>query len=789
MVSSLDRKLVRELFRLRGQVLTIALVVAAGVASYITLRSAWRAMHDARAVYYDEYRFADVFVHLKRAPTSIVDQIAELPGVATAYPRIVEGVLVPLDGPIAPPRGELLSLPSVGKPILNDVMITKGRMVEPGRYDEVLVYEPFAQAHGLDPGDRLPVVVNGKLRHLQVVGHALSPEYVFAIEPGLMVVDDERFSPLWMLRDSLAAAYQMEGAFNNMVLKLEPGANEKAVLNRIDQILEPYGGLGALGRKHQMSHSVLQGELQQIEAMVIVLPAVFLAVAAFLLNVVFSRLVSIQRPQIAVLKAIGYRNRTIAAHYLRMVALIVAAGSIVGIGLGIWLGNGMIGLYADFFRLPMMTERVDVVVSINAVLASFIAAALGASFAVRAAVELPPEEAMRPAAPVRYRTSVLERFGLLRWLTQAGLMIAREIWRRPARTVFSSLGIAFALGIVVLGRFGHDAFGPLMSLQFERQQREDLMITFQETIGDRSLGHLAHLPGVEQVEGLRLTAVRFRSQHRWRDAALYGISYEGELRRVFNLDFEPVDIPEGGVLLTNILAEILGVKPGETVEVELKEGDRSTRTLTVTGLIDEAFGIQGYLSKEALHEVLREAPTSSMALMRIDPALETEVQSRLKEIPAVQGVMRKRGMLEKFEEQTRETMRVVTLIMTLFATAIAIAVVYNNARVSLSMRSRDLATLRVLGFSRGEISAILLGEQAVQVILALPLGLILGTLGAQGMVALQADPEQFRMPFLISTRTYAFAMCVIMAAGALSALLVRRKLDQLDLIAVLKTRE
>lgn len=788
-VKALDRKLFREVARLRGQALTIAVVVASGVACYIALQSAWRALYQSRDLYYETNRFADVFAHLDRAPKSVALRIAELPGVARAHPRIVEQVRLPLDGLVSPARGDLISLPSEGKAPLNGVVLRAGRNLEPGRYNEVLVNEPFAQIHGLEPGDQLPAVINGKLRELLVVGHALSPEYVFAVDSGLLMPDDARFTPLWMLEDAIAAAYQMEGAFNDISLKLEPGASEDAVLGAIDRSLEPYGGLGAVAREHQLSHSILTSEIQGIETLVVFLPGVFLGVAAFLLNVVFSRLVSLQRPQIAVLKAMGYSNGSIAVHYFKMVALIVSFGALFGLGLGVWLGKGMLAMYAEFFRLPQLPQRVDMSVAVNAIFFSLVAGALGASLAVRAAVTLPPADAMRPPAPANYKTGILERWGVLKWFRQTTMMVFREVARRPGRTALSSLGIALALSIVILGRFGYDAYGPMVMVQFERQQREDLTVSFMEAMPEQSLGYLSHVPGVEEVEALRATPVRIRSGHHWRDTVLMGVPVGSRLRQLYNLDFEHVPIPDQGVLLTSVLGEILDVEPGDVVDIELKEGDRGHRELIVAGLIEEGFGLQGYLSKTNLHRLLREAPRFSSALLRIDAQQETEVQSRLNEIPAIQAVARKSDAVASFEKQTDETMKVMTFIMTLFATAIAISIVYNNARVSVSMRGRDLATLRVLGFTRAEISAILLGEQAVQIALAIPLGLILGTLGAKAMIASWADPELFRIPFIISNQTYAFAVAVVLASGIASALLVRRKLDRLDLIGVLKTRE
>ncbi|MEM7433594.1 MAG: ABC transporter permease [Myxococcota bacterium] len=785
----LDRKLLRDLLRLKGQTLTIALVVAVGVGSYITLRTTWRALGHARAAYYENYRFADVFAGLKRAPDAVADRLEELPGVSKAYPRIVEQVLLPIDGMITPARGALVSVPTHGRSPLNDVLLTAGRMPEPGRSGEVVVYEPFADAHGLTPGSTLPAILNGKLHDLIVVGVGMSPEFVFAVDPGSIVVDDARYGPLWMSRDSVAAAFQMEGAFNNVVMRLEPGASRESVLVGVDRILKPYGGLGAQTRKHQMSHSILTGELQQIESLVLFLPVVFLAVAAFLLNVVFSRLVALQRSQIAIVKALGYGNATVAAHYLKMVGVIVLLGSIFGVMLGVWMGNGLLDLFAQSFRLPMVRGRVDLFVSVNAILASFAAGAAGISISVSRAVSLPPAEAMRPPAPARYRASAIERFPLLRRVANTTMMVLREIWRRPLRTLVSSLGIAFAVAIVILGRFGEDAMQPILDMEFGKKQREDITVVLSEHAPEGSLGYMASLPGVLHAEGLRMTPVRMRVGPRWRDTVLIGIPRGSTLRRLYDVSEEEVTVPHTGVLVTSILAEVLGAEPNDLIEVELKEGDRSTRHLRLTGTVEESFGLQGYMEKDELHTFLREGTTFDTAMLRVDPKYESELQSRLTDIPRVQSIARKRNVLHKFEGQTRRTREIVTMILTLFAIAIAVAVVYNNARVSLSMRSRDLATLRVLGFTRTEVSSILLGEQALQVLVGVPIGMVFGAWGAETLVNQQADPEQFRLPLMISQQTYAVAVLVIVVSAILSSLLVRRRIDELDLVGVLKTRE
>lgn len=786
MLSAIDRKLVRDLRQLVGQLVTIALVVACGIAAYVVMQSTWTSLNGSRDRYYESYRFADVFARLKRAPEALLERIGSIEGVASAQSRVVEPVMLPMADMPEPATGMLVSIPTSGQPALNGLYLRTGRWVERG--DEVLVLQAFADAHGLAPGDRVPVVLNGTRRELRVAGTALSPEYVYAMSPSDLTVDNRRFAVLWMQREAMAPAFQMEGAFNDVSLRLQPGASIPAALDALDRLLAPYGGMGSVGRDKQTSNFMLNGELTQLKSMATVVPTIFLAVAAFLLNVVLSRLVNLQRPQIATLKAVGYRDRDIGLHFVKLVSVIVLVGAALGLVLGAYLGDRMTALYTEFFQFPALVYRFDVAVATTSVVISLLAALAGALGAALRVARLPPAEAMRPAPPASYRVTFFERIGFFRLLGPSTRMIVREIERRPLRTVLSAFGIAAAIGIMVVGLFWDDAIDFLINVQFHRAMREDVSVAFVESRPERSVREIAHLPGVLYAEGLRLVPVRFRSGPRHRDSALFGLPDAAELRRLLDRRGCVIALPERGVLLTSKLAEILGVTEGDQVEVEIREGSRATHWVTVGGLVDESFGLQGYLRAAELRAMLHEEPMVSEVLLRIDPTAYEDVHRRLKELPSVASVTRRDNIAQRFQEQSGDMMTTFTVILTLFAAVIAIGVVYNNARIALSMRERDLASLRVLGFTRAEISSILLGELAVQLVAAIPLGLVLGTILANAMMSI-ADAETYRFAVVISARTYIFATVVALGSGLVSALLVRRKLDRLDLIGVLKTRE
>jgi putative ABC transport system permease protein len=786
-VRPLNKKLVRDIVRMRWQVVTIALVVAAGVANYVSISGTYASLLSARDSYYERERFGDVFARCERAPRSAAADLAAIPGVARVYPRVVGRGLMPMPSMPEPAGVTFLSLPADGVPPLVGIVIVEGRAPDPDRTDEALILEAFAQNHGVSPGDEVSVVMNGTLREVRVVGVAMSPEYILAAELGGTPGDD-RFAVLWMPELVLAAAFDLEGAFSDVVIATEPGANERAILAEVDRILEPFGGVGAVPRSLQTSAYVVDGELAQLRGMATTVPFIFLSVAAFLLHVALSRLVELQRGQIAILRAVGYQAWQVGAHYLALVAIIGVAGGALGVGLGGWLGDAWMGLYLEFFRFPREAFRLTPEVAITAIGVSLGAALVGALSSVRRVMRLPPAEAMRPASPDVYRASILSRLGIVALFETGGRMVLREIERRPGRLLLSSFGIAMSVAILVAGRFNGDAIEYLMVQLFERAMREDVTVTFVEPVPAASLSELSHLPGAHRVEGYRQVPVRMRVGHVHRDVVLAGHPPELELRRIVDQRGTFHRAPDDGMLITSKLAEILGVTRGEEVSVEVLTGQRRAGAIRVVGLVDEMYGLQGYMTDRALGRFLDEEPSIDVALVTLDPRELGEVRRRIARYPGVGAVVRRAAIVQSFREQTGRMLGTMTAILTLFAAVIAIGVVYNNARVALSMRERDLATLRVLGLTRREVGSVLFGEIAAQLVLGIPLGLWAGYWMARGIMS-TVDPERYRWPVLISPATYAFAVLVVLVTTMATWGVFRERLRRLDLIAVLKTRE
>ena len=786
-MKTLDRKLLRDLWHMKSQAFSIALVVAAGIGAFIALLSTYDSLQWSRQSYYEEARFAQVFANIKSAPRAVEQQIAELPGVAALETSVVQDVTLDIENVAEPVIGRMIGLSNGSQPGLNYLTLRQGRFPERGKRNEALVSEGFAKAHGLRPGDHVVALLNGKRETLEIVGIVLSPEYIFASRGGDLP-DDRGFGVLWMEHERLASAFDMEGAFNHAALSLSPGASEAAVIDALDRLLEPYGSLNAHGRKEQSSHRILDQEINQQKTMATIFPTIFLGVAVFLLNVVLTRQVATQRDQIAALKALGYADITIAVHYLKMVLAILLCGILLGVAVGAWMGYAMTDLYTTFFHFPRLIYRIQPWIMLVASGIS-LAAAMGAAYgAVRRVVSMPPAEAMRPPAPTHYRRMLLEKLGLAHLLSPQARMVIRTLERRPLRTLLTSFGIASAVAIIVSGTFWGDSMDYLMEVQFNAAERADVTVTFTTPVSRTALYEIARLPGVLRSEEMRSVPVRLRAGHHTYRTAVSGYPPDADLRQLLDTQLRPVFLPSEGILLSRRLAQRLGVKPGDRLMLESLEATRAKRETVVSALVNDMLGLSAYMDIAALNRLMGEGESISAVAVKLDPSQASAFYARIKQMPQVATVAIKDEMLRSFRETNRKFLLFFTAIVTAFAAAIAVGVVYNSARISLAERAWELASLRVLGFTRHEVSTLLLGELAFEIALAIPLGLWLGYLLAQMIVALM-PMETIEIPVIITSATYAYAALAIVIAGVASALIVRHRVDHLDLVAVLKTRE
>ncbi len=787
-MSALDRKLLRDLWRLRGQVLAIALVIASGVAVLIMSFSSIEALDTTATAYYERYRFADVFAGVERAPAKLKERIAEIPGVQNTETRIVKFATLDIAGFEQPVTGQLVSIPERGQSVLNRLALRTGRLVAPGRPDEVVLSEPFAEAHGLEPGDQLKALINGKKRTLDIVGIALSPEHVYAIGPGQLMPDDDRFGVLWMGRDALEAAFDLDGAFNDVSLTLLRGANPDDVIDRLDTLLDRYGGIGAYARADQISNWFLMNELEQLRSIARILPSIFLAVAAFLSNIVIARLIAIERSEIGLMKAFGYSSTEVGWHYTKMVIVMAGVGILIGFAAGAWLGRFNTEIYAEFYRFPFLYFRPSPSVFALAGLISLAAALVGTLSAVRRAVILPPAEAMRPPAPPLYSKTRLSWAWLARRLDQPTRIIVRQILRWRVRSLLTSAGVALSLAVLVTSMQWLDSIDRIVEIYFHEAQRQDVTVGLVEAQSREVVAEFERMPGVLAVEPGRAVTAKFRVGVRTHRGAIQGVVSEPNLGLVHDTTLGALRVPPNGLVLSTILAEKLGVGRGDLVEVQVLEGRRPTLQLPVVDLFETYIGTPAYMNLAALNRALKEGPHVEYVHLLVDRTAEPTLFAELKDLPDVAAVTQKRAAVDTFHETMGETLLIFVSFFVVFACTLAFGVVYNSMRIGLSERGREFATLRVLGFSRAEISYILIGEAALLIFVGLPLGCLAGY-GLAWFITTGFGNELYRVPLIVEASTFGMAVVIGLIAAIFSAAVVRRRLDQLDLIAVLKTRE
>ena len=788
MVSNLDRKLVRDLRTMKGQAIAVALVMACGLAMMVMARSLIYSLESTRQEYYQSNRFAEVFGHLKRAPNSLIDRVRAIQGVAAVQAGISVQVTLDLPDLDEPASGLMRSLPDLGESELNRLFLRVGQWLPPGSRGQVLVGEAFAEANQLLPGDSIGILLNGRRRQFRVAGIVLSPEFIFESRPGSALPDNRTYGIFWMPYKELAAAFNLDGAFNDLSLTLTPGAAERPIIAELDRLLIPYGGRGAYGRADHPSHIRVSDETRVLRTLSIGFPVVFLSVAAFMTNAVLSRLLALQREQIAVLKAFGFTNRQIVTHYLKFALVMVSGGTVFGALGGVLLGQRLVLMYHRFFRFPDLEFRLDHAAFPLALLVSAAAATLGVVGAVRRAARLPPAEAMRPEPPANYRRAFLERSGIAHFLSHTFRIAVRNLERKPAQALFTIIGLALATGILIVPNCFRDGVREVIDFQWDVIQRQDVGIGLVEPASATVRHSFAQLPGVINAEPFRNAAVRLRFGPRHRQIGIQGLPADGVHNRVIDAANRRVSLPREGLIVSAKLAEVLGAKVGDELIVEVLEGRRPIRKVRLAGLSEDFAGIAAYMDMGAVNRLMGEGDVITGASFTVDSAHWTAFLRALKGIPKVSWVAVKESLRANFRQTTAASINLLQSIYLAFATVVTFGVVYNNARISLAERARELATLRVIGFSRREVGAVLVTELVLLALIAAPLGLLLGT-GFSMAILSAVNTETVRLPLILTAHNYAFAVLIVATASTLSALVVLRRLNHLNLAGVLKAPE
>lgn len=788
MVKPLDKKLLRDLWHMRLHVAGVVLVLGCGLAVFIMALGLQDSLERTRDRYYAERHMADLGVSLVRAPNRVARSLVEAPGVEAVETRIGGLAVLDIEGLQEPASARLVSLPRHGRPAVNDLVIARGRLPDPDRPREALVNETFAEANAIEPGGRIDATLYGRRQTLQIVGIANSPEFVFVAAPGELFPQPSRFGVIWMGHDALARAFDLDGAFNEAVFRLGRNADPGRASAAIDDILRPYGSSGAYGRDRMISDRYLSEEINQLATMAALLPAFFLIIAAFLVNIALGRMIATERSNIGLLKSFGYTGAAVAWHYAKNALMFAVIGAALGTLAGYAMGHATAGLYEEFYRFPELEFSVSPLVFAFACLAAVATALAGALVAVMRAARLAPAEALAPPRPPAFFGGPGAIRAFSNRLDVKSRIITRRIVRFPRRASTTSLGVAFAIALLIVAQSFPAVMQELLDVHFGLANRQQVTLTFVEA-RERSVMHeVERLPGVTYAEPFRVEDVIFH--HRGRDVqeVVFGVPYEARLNRVISQDRRQIEPPASGVFVARALAERLDAGPGDEVLMEQTAGRRLRASVRVAGIVDPMVGSSAYMELSALARLMREPGRISGAHAQLDRAHYEAFNQRIKEVPALAGASFIPLASQAMRRQFDEGVGVMNYIFAAFAAVMAGGVAFSAARVTFAEQQRDLATLRVLGFTRGEVSYILVGEILALAILAIPAGCILGLVLAQALMA-SFETELYSFPFVANPPGYAFAIGFTLLCVLAATMIVRRGVDRFDMVAVLKARD
>lgn len=776
------KNLWREILSFKAQVFSIGIVVGIGIGVYFGFSTTYESLLESRDRFYQSAKLPDLFTRVSKAPNYLLSQIRGIEGTEQVEGRIEQDALISLPKMTEPGVGHFISIPA-GQPELSQLFLVKGRLPNP---NEILVSEGFFNAQTLKLGDSLFATLNGKQKEFSISGVAVSPEHIIAIQPGSPMPDDLHFAVIWIHQSVLESTLDMRASFNSLALTVKPNSSIERIKTEIDDLLSRYGGTNTYSRDKQISAVYVREELKQLSVQAQSIPIIFFLVAAFILNIVISRLVRTQRTQIATLKAVGHRNITISQYYFTLSFLIVLIGALFGILLGVWIGKNMVELYGYYYHFPILVYKFSFSRLFISILFGFGTAFIGTYSSLKKVFRLQPAEAMRPPAPISYANSWLENRGIFQFLKPQMRMVIRGIATSPFRSIMVGLGVSFSIVLLVLGLFWGDSLETLLMGQYGFRQKETGRIQLTREMQNSVVYQIARLPGVIEAEGYRTVPVEIKFNNERETSSIIGYPPNFKLSEVMDEDFNPIPLPTSGLHIGELLANKLGVQIGDQLDLEVLSSKKPKFTLTVRQIIPSFFENNILTSRKELAQIMQTDDLVNQVLFR-SFGDSTELYTKLKEIPTVLSVTYKDSAMKVFYDTSAKFLLVFAFIFSLFAGAIAFGISYNNLRVTLSERDWEVSTLMILGFKNSEVFKILISEVFTLVIGFIPLGWVMGYYNAKWLL-LKLSMEEFPIPFHVSQFTYFLSAIIVVGATGISFLLIFLRLKKLDLVATLKSR-
>ncbi len=787
------RKFFRDLKESKGQFVSVLSVVIIGVMFYTGMYSALEGLSGAGQRYFAEYRLADLWGEVYRAPEGAVRRIEAIPGVRMADGRVIQDVRLFMDDRNAMIR--LISMPDEKRDVVNDIMMRSGSYFSTYVGNQCIVSEAFFKANHMRIGQTIEPIINGERAKLTIVGTAKSPEYTYEIRDAAeLIPDPEKFGVVYVKKTYLQKVLDFNGSVNDISVIVDRGGNEKQVKDDMEKILEQYGLIGITERKDQASYSMFHTDEVSLRFMSAIFPMLFFIASAVIIYITMTRMIENQRTQMGLLKGLGYSNRDITLHYLTYPILVGVLGSILGTLIGIfYAGEKLLGIFNILYNLPTENSAENLGLAAPAsLLALFFCVAAGYN-ACRKELRLVPAESMRQKPPVTGRRTIIESFRLL-WnhINFSWKIILRNLFRYKRRSAMASVGIIFSMALLLMAFGFRNAMDDLVHMQYEEIQKFDLKVNFEEMMDTDELGYIKSLDHVVSVEPVLETGMEIKSGWKKKNIGLISLDNEEKLLSFYDEKGDPAFLPRDGVLLPARLVKTMGLRMGDQVTLRSyypgKNGEEDRKTVTVKGVISQYIGQTAVCSSDYIDYMLDEGVVANAAHISLEePKYEKEVTDKLKDVLKISTIQSKAEVVVNTNKQLK-SMNSVIYFMLFGASILAVAVIYNITNINIFERRREIATLSVLGFTAGELKSLVFNENFFISSFGIVIGTPLGSYCARLAIESQSNDNFYMRPTL-NISSYFIAALMVLAFTALANYMLKNKITSIDMVESLKSAE
>jgi len=785
------KKMIRDLRENKGAYLATIIIIVIGLMVFTSFSMVMDNLRLSQQSFYKNQNFADGFIEVQAMPPSEIEKLQDIQGINDVQGRLVKDVKV-----LFPNRDEnvylrLVSVDPAKKNPINGVQLKQGIPLS-NKEMNILIDNKFFEANNLKLNEEIEIIADGKKRALRIIGVGRSPEFIYALRTSSdLYPSPESFGIAYIPFEVMKTLFPERETMNNIVFTLRPGADYDNVKERLKPELKPYGLKSIYPRKDQTSHLLLTQELKGLEATARVLPLLFLSIAGMILYIMLKRMVEQQRGQIGILKAFGYTHKEILSHYMSYALTIGILGGIIGGFLGIALSFPFTTLYQTYFNMPGLTSKFSPLYLVLSILLSLGFSLFAGYQGCKGILILQPAEAMRPPAPPIGKKTWLEKITIF-WnmLTVQGKMAVRNMSRNKSRSIFIFLGIMFTFSLLGLTWSMNDLSQRMLFDQYEKVETYDVKVSLSNPLNQKKVSReLNHFPGVTRVEAMAEIPVTLKNKWYKKDVVLLGIPEDSTLYNILDKNYNKVDPPKNGLLISERLAKLLGTEVGTKLNVEslmIKDPDKA-KQLEVVGVIPQYLGLNAYMDINSLQEFLGQGELATSFMLRMDEESIALLQNEFRKSAAVSGIDDQTERLA----QTKELMASfygMIFILALIGIITGFAIIYNSSVITLSERSHELASMMVLGMTPAEVLSVITFEQWFIGIFAMLAGIPMSQILLIGM-SQSISNDVYTMPTNITASSFLIAFFVTAASIWIAQRFAGKKIQKLSLVDVLKSRE